>query len=156
MELTEIKWAFFGSATIAGVSSLPVVTGITSAFVPLPFYMALMAWVFSYGILAVLPLLYLVEFIWLSGKRSFGKVILIMSSILSALNLIYLINSWEYGVRHQGQQYTKIVVFENIIGFGSLITLIYIGRKVKSKNMLYSANLYMFCLLAWCAFPYLG
>ncbi len=155
MELKEIKWLIFGSATIAGVSSLPFATGIMNAFVPMPFYMIFMFWFIFYGILVVLPLLYLIEFIWLSGKRSFGKIILIMSLILSALNLIYLINSWEYGVKYQGEQYMKIVAFENIFGFGSLIALVYIGMKAKSKDVLYSANLYMFCLLAWCAFPYL-
>lgn len=156
METTDKIWMFSGAVVIAAVASLLFSVGVMNPFVPMPFYMVMLAWMLSYSFIFVIPIIYLIEFKLLSDKNNFGKIILIAALLFSTLSLLYFWASWEYGIKYQGELHTKIVAIENIVGFSSLLVMAYIGIIKKSKIMQCSANLYLFFLLTWCAFPYLG
>ena len=156
MDKVDRIWMIGGAIAIACVSFLPLTVNIMRPFVPMPLYMVIVAWVISYGVLIVMPGVYLMEFKLLSDKKSFGKIILFASLIFAALNFYYFLGSWEYGIKYQGESHTIIVAAENVVGFVSLIVLAYLGVIKNSKVLQYSANLFLFLLLSWCAFPYLG
>jgi len=152
----ESKWMFGGGLAILGASSLLFLVGVMNPFVPMPLYMVVMAWILSYGFLAVMPAIYLLEFKFLSQRSYFGKVVLISALLFAAFNAYYFSQAWSYGYKYQGEFHTRVVAAENLVGFASLIVLAYLGVSRKSKMLQYSANLLLFLLLSWCAFPYLG
>jgi hypothetical protein len=147
---------FGGGLVVLGASSLLFLVGVMSPFVPMPLYMVVMAWILSYGFLAVMPAIYLLEFKFLSQRIYFGKVVLISASLFAVLNAYYFSQAWSYGYKYQGEFHTNVVAAENLVGFASLIVLAYLGVSKESKMLQYSANLFLFLLLSWCAFPYLG
>jgi len=147
---------FGGCVVILGISSLLLLVGIMNPFVPMPLYMVIMVWSLSYGFLIVMPVIYLIEFTLLSQSAYFGKAVLISAVFFTALNAYYFSQAWSYGYKYQGEFHTKIVAAENLIGFASLIVLAYSGVSRNSKKLQNFANLLLFLLLSWCAFPYLG
>ena len=156
MEKIDMIWMLGGATLIAAVSSLILIPGVMNPAVPTPIYLVVLAWVISYGFIIVLPLIYIIQFRLFYKSTSFGKFTLITAIIISMLNICYFWVSWEYGVNWQGETHTKIVAAENLIGFTALIVLAYLGLMRHSKLLQYSANLLLFLLLSWCAFPYLG
>jgi len=156
MRTINIKWLYFGTISLTLISFLFISSGTMNPFIPTPFYMLFLGWIISYGVVFVFPLLYVINLKMIANNSNFAKITLIVSLVLSFLNLFYLLNSWEDGIVHQDLDYLKIVVVENIFGFSSLIVLAYFGIKRKNKEVQYFANLLVFILLAWCAFPYLG
>ncbi|MBK8161798.1 MAG: hypothetical protein IPK65_01195 [Gammaproteobacteria bacterium] len=156
MEVVDTKWMFVGAAAIATVSSLLFSVGVMNPLVPMPFYLVMLAWILSYGFVVVLPLVYLIEFKLLSKRENLGVLVLIIASLFSVLSIIYFWGFWEYGVKYQGKMHTQVVAAENIVDFIALVVLAYLGMSRKSKVLQYSANLLLFLLLSWCAFPYLG
>lgn len=145
-----------GGVAILGVSSLLCFVGIMNPFVPMPLYMVILVWTLSYGFLAVMPVIYLLEFELLSQRSYFGKVVFVSALFFTALNAYYFSQAWSYGYKHQGEFHTNVVAAENLAGFASLIALAYFGISKNSKMLQNSANLLLFLLLSWCAFPYLG
>jgi hypothetical protein len=153
---TDIAWMIAGAVALAIVSSLLFTVGVMNPFVPMPLHMVMLAWMLSYGFIFVLPAIYLIQFRALSNRKNFGKVILYTALLLSVFSIFYFWNSWEYGLKYQGESHTKIVAVENLVGLISLVLLAYLGISRESKVLQLSANLYLFLLLAWCIFPYLG
>ena len=149
-------WMLGGAALIAAISSLILSVGVMNPAVPMPVHLVVLAWIISYGFIVVLPVMYVVQFRLFYKSTNFGKFTLIIAIILSVLNIYYFWGSWEYGVNWQGDTHTKVVAAENVIGFTALIVLAYLGLMRNSKSLQYSANLLLFVLLSWCAFPYLG
>ena len=156
MDAIDRNWMFFGTAAIAVVSSLLLTVGVMNPFVPMPLYLVILAWVISYGFLLVMPSVYLLVFNFLRNKRNFGRGVFIASLVFSVLSILHFFGSWEYGVKYQGEAHTRIVAVENLVGFIGLLVVAYLGVRKSSKVLQYSANLYLFLLLSWCAFPYLG
>lgn len=154
--MIDIKWLYFGTTFLALISFLHIISGGMSPFIPTPFYLLFLGWVISYGVVFVFPLLYLINLKMIVNNSNFGKIILIVALVISFLNLFYLLHSWKDGIKYQGLDYLNIVVIENIFGCSSLVALAYFGMKRKNKEVQHFANLLMFILLAWCAFPYLG
>lgn len=156
MPTLEKKWMIIGAIIIAIMSS-PLFTTITaSPLVPMPFYLIFLALFMSYGFILVLPLIYIIEFKLLYNKKNFGKIVLAMILLFSSLNIYYIWASWEYGIAYQGELHTIIVAIENAVCFLCLIILAYLGVAKNVKKLQYFANLLLFLLLSWCAFPYLG
>jgi len=156
MKSYELKWMVGGGVAILGVSLSLLSVGVMNPFVPMPIYMVVLAWTLSYGFLAVMPVIYLLEFKLLNRRTNFGKVVLISAIFFSALNAYYFSQAWDYGYDYQGEFHTRVVAAENLVGFTSLVGLAYFGISMNSKMLQNSANLLLFLLLSWCAFPYLG
>ena len=156
MDATDRNWMIYGAAAIAAVSSLLFSVGVMNPFVPMPLYLVILAWVLSYGFLLVMPTVYLLVFNFLRKKRKFGRGVFIAALVFSVLSIIHFSESWDYGVKYQGEAHTKIVAVENFVGFICLLVMAYLGVRNNSKVLQYSANLFLFLLLSWCAFPYLG
>jgi hypothetical protein len=156
MDTVDKKWMFIGAVAIAAVSSLLFTAGIMNPLVPMPLHMVILAWTLSYGLIVVMPLIYMIEFKSLCSRNAFGKIILAAALSFAILSILYFWGSWEYGIKYQGEAHTRIVAVENIVGFLALVILAYFGMRNNSKLLQYSANLLLFLLLSWCAFPYLG
>ena len=156
MDTTDRNWMIFGAIAVAAVCSLLFAAGVMNPFVPMPLYLVILAWILSYGFVLVMPTAYLLIFGLLRKRRNFGWGVLIASLAFSILSIFHFSASWEYGVKYQGVAHTKIVALENLAGFIGLLLVAYLGVRNSSKVLQYSANLYLFLLLSWCAFPYLG
>ncbi|MEC4672801.1 MAG: hypothetical protein VST68_01305 [Nitrospirota bacterium] len=156
MEKAERNWMIWGAVGIAVLSSLILIVPGKNPLVPIPFYLLLLAWLIGYGFIAALPLIYLVEFWFLRRKECFGKFTLNSALLFLVFNILYFWVAWENGIKWWGKLHTQLVAIENAIGFFILIILAHHGEKWNSRSIQYSANLFMFLLLAWCAFPILG
>jgi hypothetical protein len=156
MELSQKQWMYGGAALLAAVSGTIVFGGVPNIWVPMPLPIVIVAFItlilFPFGT----PALYLLVLKLSSSSVHFSKVVLALVAVLGALNIMYFESAWEYGMKYQGQDHTKIVAIENIVGF-SIAAAIAIAALVKgSRPLAYAANLILFILLSWCAFPYLG
>ena len=156
MQNFELKWMIGGGVAIFCVSSLLFLVGVMNPFVPMPLHMVVMAWILSYGFLAVMPTIYILEFKLLSKRSYFGRIVLMSALLFAALNAYYFTQAWNYGYKYQGKFHTKVVAVENFVGFIALVVMAYFGMYKNSKKLQNSANLLLFLLLSWCAFPYLG
>lgn len=156
MQKNEKAWLVGGVVAIVGISSLFFASGVMNPTVPMPVYLVVMAWIISYGFMAILPSVYAIQFGVFYKRPNFGKITFFISILVAALNAYYFFVSWDYGIMWQGEAHTEVVAAENLIGFSFLIVLAALGIKRNSKTLQYSANLLLFLLLSWCAFPYLG
>ena len=155
-ELTEKQWKYGGAALLLVVSSLIIFSRIMSIWVPMPVYLVILAWITSFLYMLFTPGMYLLflKYFYNSNKLSAATITLVI--ILSILNAWYFYGSWGYGEKYQGIEHTKIVAIENILGFSIALILSIWAHIKKIRQGTYSANLLLFLLLSWCAFPYLG
>jgi hypothetical protein len=137
-------------------SSIILVAHRPSIWAPMPLYMVLMALSISHLSVAVMPAVFAFQFVLFHDKSKFGIGLIIACLIMVALDVWWFIGGWYYGYKYQGAMHTKIVAFENIIGFGSVLSLSVWASIRNNKVGLYLANIILFILLSWCAFPYLG
>lgn len=156
MDKFSIIWISSGAIILVAVSVLMLTQGMMTPLVPMPVYQVVLAWILSYAFVIILPLLYVVEYHFLSRKQYFGETLVTTTLILSNLSLLYFWGSWDYGVQYQGELHIRIVAVENALGFLAVLALSTVGLAKSSQVLLRIANLLLFVLLAWCAFPYLG
>lgn len=156
MEITANLWRYGGAALLAAVSSLIFTVGIMNVWVPMPLHLVLVAW--AAHVLAVLltPALYLLTLKLSSNSSRFPQSVCILIAVFAALSVWYFHGSWSYGVQYQGAAHTRVVAAENIVGFGVALSISLWSLVRKSPPATYLANLFLFTLLSWCAFPYLG
>lgn len=147
---------FLGTPAIALVSSSLLTMPKMSPLVPMPIYLVLLFWFSSFGFLIFLPALYILSVLVLNMSKNVGRLVVALTSAIFILDMAYFANSWNYGLMYQGQYHTTHVFVENLIGFGVVFCLSFSGLRRSSKTYQQSANLLLFILLAWCAFPYLG
>lgn len=152
----ELKWMYGGFFILLLISSLSLLGEFNSPFMPMPFYLLASAWAISYFSIIVIPVFYVVELFLVQKASSPGVVVLSLVILVGVLNALDIWLSLTYDLQIKGMNYIRIVVAENVIAFLSLLLFsIYAFRK-KTKVLIYSANLLLFILLAWCSFPYLG
>jgi len=111
---------------------------------------------FAYWGLLVIPALYTLELVCLRRSQRLPIAILGLVVFVGLLNAVYFWLAWQDGVMYQGEAHTKIVAGENLVGFGIALAVAMIAVKKQSASAAFSANLLLFVLLSWCAFPYLG
>ncbi|MEY4667573.1 MAG: hypothetical protein RL518_272 [Pseudomonadota bacterium] len=145
-----------GAALLAAISGAILLADVPSVWVPMPLPIMLAAIITLKISLIVTPVLYLVVVKLSSQSTHFAKIVLALVAVLGALNIIYFQNAWEYGVTYQGPEHTRIVAIENMMGFGAALGMAFVATAKKSSSLAYSANLFLFVLLSWCAFPWLG
>ncbi|WP_152528886.1 hypothetical protein [Rhodoferax saidenbachensis] len=161
MEVSKDHWRHGGAALLFGVSSLifagPVFTGgVMSVWVPMPIHLVVLAWTTLVLFVFLTPGLYLLTLKFAANSRHFPIVVLGLITAVATLNSLYFYGSWEYGTRYQGIFHTQVVASENTIGFAVALLISVWGVVRKSPFATYLANLLLFVLLSWCAFPYLG
>jgi hypothetical protein len=156
MEKTRLYFLFLGTLAVAVSSSTLLMNPLITPFNPKPIYLVLFYWFTSFGFLLFLPVLYVLGTLVLEKSKNAGRSVLILSSVLFLLDLVYFASSWNYGIKYQGREHTSIVFFENLIGFGIVIGISLAGIRRSSLPHQRFAYLLLFILLGWCAFPYLG
>lgn len=149
-------WIIGGALLIACVSYLMSTADMMSPLVPMPIHMAMLFWTFPFWAIFVMPVIYVLDCLLVGNRKNFGEILFISSLFLCVLSVLYFCHAWKFGVQYQGVRYTIIVIIENLLGFLELVVLSYRGMKKKSAVLQYSANLLLFLLITWCAFPYLG
>jgi len=156
MKLSHKQWMYGGAALLAAVSGIIVLGGVPNVWVPMPLPIVLVAFITLILFPFVTPALYFLVLKLSSSSAHFPKIILALVTALGVLNIFYFQSSWEYGVKYQGSEHTKIVAIENAVGFGIAIAISVVAFTKGSRSLVYTANLLLFVLLSWCAFPYLG
>ncbi len=155
--MPEKLWLYGGAGLLALISLLIKAFGIPNILAPypLPFLIVIFSggkYVFPF----ITPILYIFVLKLFSNSKHFAKMIIILILGFAILNYIFFQNAWDLGVKYQSLQYAQFVAMENIIGFLLALTLAVMGHIKKSRRLVLSANLVLFALLSWCAFPYLG
>lgn len=81
---------------------------------------------------------------------------LIALAVLGALDLLWLVRSWRYGLDFQGFAYTRAVVVANAVAYLLLIATLVSNRRKPTfaSNLVFHTG--MFVWAAYVAFPYLG
>lgn len=130
--------------------------GAPNVWVPMPLPIVLVGFITSVLFPFVTPALYLLTLRLSSVSRHFAKIVLALVIVLSALNIMYFHSAWEYGVEYQGFEHTRIVAMQNIVGFSIAMIIAVLAIVKGSSSRAYAANFFLFMLLSWCAFPYLG
>ncbi len=150
------QWMYGGAIILAAVSGTIVLGGVPNVWTPMPFPIVLVAILTLVLFPFVTPVLYMLVLKFLSPSIHFAKIVLGLVATFAFLNTLYFKSSWDYGVKYQGLEHTRIVAMENAIGFGLLTVVAVIALVTDSRKLAYAANLLLFVLLSWCAFPYLG
>lgn len=156
MEIAKDHWRYGGAVLLLGVSTLILTGGVMSAWVPMPIHLVLLAWINSILFLFFTPGLYLLSLKIAASSKHFSAVVLGLVAGFTTLNILYFYGAWDYGTKYQGILHTQTVASENAVGFLVALFLSGWGVVKKSQFVTYLANLLLFVLLSWCAFPYLG
>jgi len=157
MGKTEKKWMYTGALMLVVTTLTPAFIETNhSPFAPFPIYLMIFARVLSFGYFLVMPALYILCFWLLNEKSFFGLFVFLTSLVVTILGVWFFIELWPYGLKYQGQRHTEIVAIENAIGFFIQILISFFGFISKSKTMQSFSLIFLFFLLSWCAFPYLG
>jgi hypothetical protein len=145
-----------GSALLAVVSGTIFLGGVPNVWAPMPLPIVIVALMTLILFPFVTPALYLLVCKFSSPSVHFTKIVFVIVAVIGALNIMYFHNAWEYGVKYQGPEHTKIVAIENIVGFSIAMVIAGVALVKGSRSLAYIANFLLFVLLSWCAFPYLG
>jgi hypothetical protein len=156
MELSQKQWMYGGVVLLTIVSASIVMAGVPNIWIPMPLPIVFVAFLTIILFPFVIPVLYVLVLKFLSPSKYFTKIVLALVVILGALNIWYFQNAWEYGLKYQGSEHTIIVATENVVGFCIALVISTIGLAKGSRPLSLIANLVLFVLLSWCAFPYLG
>lgn len=156
MEVSQKQWMYGGAGILAAVSATIVLFGAPNVWTPMPLPIVLVAFLTLILFPFVTPAFYLLFVKLLSRSKHFSKIVLALVVALGALNFLYFQGAWEYGIEYQGLEHTKIVAIENLVGFGTATAIAIIALVKGSRPLTLVANLFLFMLLSWCAFPYLG
>lgn len=156
MSNLQHKWTFGGAILLLVISSIMMTTGVMKPWNPMPIYQVILAWIVSFFYLFFIPIIYLIEIKLIAQSKHFLKIVTGLTLLLSALSIKYFWGSWDYGYKYQGELHTKIVALENLLGFSIVLGVCIWAIKKENQTGGYAANLLLFSLLAWCAFPYLG
>jgi len=157
MNKSDKIWFITGIVLLTVISGrlfLPL-SGIGPVF-PIPIFLWLALYIISIGAIIIIPVIYAIEFWFVSGTPHPEGNILAITTFLALLDVLYFYSAWGDGIRVQGPIYTKVVAVENLFGFIFVYLFAFVGIFKKSRLFLYVSNLLLFILLAWCAFPFLG
>lgn len=155
-DISEKQWKYGGAALLLAVSSLIIFSRVMSIWVPMPVYLVILAWITAFLYMLFTPGIYLLLLKYFYSSSKLSAVTITLVIIMSLLNAWYFYGSWGYGEKYQGVEHTKIVAIENMLGFGVVLILSVWAHIKKVRSGTYAANLLLFVLLSWCAFPYLG
>ena len=156
MEINKRYWEYGGAILLSGFSSLIFLEGSPEIWVPMPLYMIILGWISPFFIPLLTPVLYLLNMKLFSKSKYFSIITTYLIVFFGVLNLWFFTIAWSYGLRWQGFEHTLIAAMENIVGFGAALLLSIWSHFRKSEAVTYAANLILFIILSWCAFPYLG
>lgn len=156
MELSQKQWMYGGATLLVAVSGIVFLPGVPNVWIPMPLPLVLVAFTALILFPFITPALYLLVLKFTSPSVHFTKIVLVLVAVMGALNIIYFQNFWEYGVKYQGPEHTKIVAIQNTVGFGIAIIIAVVALAKGSRPLAHIANVLLFVLLSWCAFPYLG
>lgn len=156
IDLSHKQWKYGGAVLLAALSGANVLVDVPNIWVPMPIPIVIVAYTTMILFPFVTPSLYLLVLRLSSYSVHFTKMILALVVAFGALNIMYFQSSWEYGLKYQGPEYIMIVAIENLLGFGITLVISVTALAKGSRSLTYAANLSLFILLSWCAFPYLG
>ncbi|NVJ51548.1 MAG: hypothetical protein HWE11_14250 [Gammaproteobacteria bacterium] len=156
MDLSHKQWMYGGAVLLAATSGTIALGGVPNVWTPMPLPIVIVAFIAMIVFPFVTPALYLLVLKLSSSSIHFGKIILALVVFFGVLNIIYFQSAWEYGIKYQGPEHTKIVASENLVGFTVALAISVVALAKKSRPLAYAANFLLFMLLSWCAFPYLG
>ena len=90
------------------------------------------------------------------AEKSIGKSFKVISVLIGALSVLYLMASFVYGYKYQGLTHTLVICIYNAIFIVALYKLYLANMVEPSLNKAFVFRLTFFVWLGWCAFPWLG
>lgn len=145
-----------GAGILAAISFIIAMGGEPGVWTPMPLPIVLVALLNLILFPFVTPVLYLLVLTFSAPSKHFTKIVLALVVMLGVLNILYFQSIWGDGVKYQGSEHTRIVAIENAVGFSLAFAISVIALVQGSRSLAFTANLLLFVLLSWCAFPYLG
>jgi hypothetical protein len=160
------KWVYGGALILVAASALFLFDS-PSAWTPLPLPILIVAFISlsslpssNFFALVFVPFVIALQYVLILklfyGSNHLPKIVFFLIVILGILNLLYFLNAWDYGLKWQGEFHTKIVATENFLGFSIALCLSSLSLTKQSQQLALLANMLLFFLLSWCAFPLLG
>ena len=154
--MLKSKWEHGGGALLIVISSIVVWSGYPKLWSPMPVPLVIVGWVMPPLSLLVTPALYLLLTRLLWGHERFPKIVLALILVFGFLNFLWIWVAWEHGLKYQGNLHTTVIAIENFLSFTFVLVLSLLSLRHKSLFLAQAANLVLFVVLSWCAFPYLG
>ena len=139
-----MKWILSGTLILLAISYSMLSTNVPEPWNPMPIYLVILGWVTGYF------------YMYVSNHNRFADFVFAAVLLVAFLDILYFLSSWQSGLQYQGKQHTILTSRLNVVCFGAALFLALKAKLIKSKPLTYSANLVMFCILSWQAFPYLG
>ncbi len=151
-----MKWILSGTLILLAISYSMLSTNVPEPWNPMPIYLVILGWVTGYFYMFVVPAIYIIWTSLVSNHNRFADFVFAAVLLVAFLDILYFLSSWQSGLQYQGKQHTILTSSLNVVCFGAALFLALKAKLIKSKPLTYSANLVMFCILSWQAFPYLG
>ena len=141
-----------------GLAFFPhIVEAIVGHLVTMPIYfLIILLSLGQYTAFLIFPLVYIIYTYLVSRSDRFGKITFISIFVVVVLNTLFILQSFDYGLKYWGKLHTVVIIAINLLTSIFSLSLSYTGWKKNLVNMQYAANLILFFMLSWSAFPYLG
>lgn len=151
-----MKWILSGTLILFAISYSMLSTNIPEPWNPMPIYLVIIAWMSGFFYMLLMPTIYIIWTPLVFRHNHYAELVFVAVLLVSFLDVLYFLSSWQYGIQYQGKHHTIATSSINFVGFGIAVFLALKAKLAKSMSLAYSANLLMFCMLSWQAFPYLG
>ena len=92
------------------------------------------------------------------GRQRIGinRAFPILLTVLSSLDICFLVAGWQYGLQYEGEQFTVWVTVANVVCIAALWSMWLAWRRAATFGHRVAILSAMHCWLFWCAFPWLG
>jgi hypothetical protein len=156
--MERIYWVLFGGCFVASMSVFTVLLGNNLlGFAGMPMPVPQLGWLLRYGIFGflVMPAVYASSTFILSQTKYFPHIVMVAAALLGFTNGIWFAAEWRHGIAYYLELAPRSLAV-NSAGFGIASFLAWKSARDAEKSGVYAANLIVFLLLSWCAFPCLG
>ena len=155
---------FLGTFCLWPIAYLTANSGTPTFFCPFSFTVVLpalfLSTIINAHIAIILAFISALFFFWstplLKGKSEIPKRSKILALFFIFLSLIFLVSSWDYGVRYQGVNHTVIIYLYNLISWVTLLVLFLFNKKYRNFTSSFLFHWVFFAWFGWVSFPWLG
>ncbi len=150
----KLTWTTLGAIAIA---TFPyIVEAIIGDLIAIPFYFLVLMLVIGPFSSSVFALLYIVYTSWIAESEEFGKMTFTIVLTIVVLNALFITQSLDDPLRYSSKSRIEMVLIINILCSISGLLFSFLGWRKNYINLQYAANLLLFFMLSWTAFPLMG
>jgi len=147
-------WMLLGAVMLTFSASLMHITSRPTFLVPWPLNMGLLKALFPQVVaILLLPCIYSLHLYWTHANKNFGRKLLVKIAFFSMFNFLWIYLFIERELNAHNYWPTVLTALENILMTVLLASLALWGKARNKSWALYAANMGLYFLLSWCAFP---